>query len=120
MLRSTRLRRKLARVRWADPACVAFGCQRLAFKPASKQARWRRIQVTVYGKTVFVRVLVIDALWYVAAGSELMRLVVVGDFPGHEKDDVFVSTDPTPSPRQIVEGFSVLRAHHARLPQDTQ
>jgi hypothetical protein len=73
---------------------------------ASKKTRWRRIQVTVYGKTVFVRVLVIDALWYVAARSELMRLVVVRDFPGHEKDDVFVSTDPTLSPQQIVEGFS--------------
>jgi len=73
---------------------------------ASKKSRWRRIEVTVYGKTVFVRVLVIDALWYVAARSELMRLVVVRDFPGHEKDDVFVSTNPTLSPQQIVEGFS--------------
>lgn len=73
---------------------------------ASKKTRWRRVKVTVYSKTVFVRVLVIDALWYVAAGSELMRLVVVRDFPGHEKDDVFVSTDPTLSPKQIIEGFA--------------
>jgi hypothetical protein len=73
---------------------------------AAKNARWRRIEVTVYGKTVLVRVLVIDALWYVAAGSELMRLVVVRGFPGHERDDVFVSTDTTLSAKQIIERFS--------------
>ena len=71
-----------------------------------KKARWQRTEVTVYGKTLLVRVLVIDALWYVAAGSELMRLVVVRDFPGHERDDVFVSTDPTLSAREIIERFS--------------
>jgi DDE superfamily endonuclease len=72
----------------------------------NKKARWRRTEVTVYGKTVRVRVLVIDALWYVAAGSELMRLVVVRDFPGHERDDVFVSTDSTLSAKEIIERFS--------------
>ena len=73
---------------------------------AAKKARWQRIEVTVYGKTLRVRVLVIDALWYVAAGSELMRLVVVRDFPGHERDDVFVSTDATLSARTIIQRFS--------------
>ena len=69
-------------------------------------ARWRRVEVTVYGKTVKVRVLVIDALWYVAARSELVRLVVVRDFPGHERDDVFVSTDPTIDAKSIIEIFA--------------
>jgi len=73
---------------------------------ADKKARWQRAEVTVYGKTVTIRVLVIDALWYVAAGSELMRLVVVRGFPGHERDDVFVSTDATLSAKAIVERFS--------------
>lgn len=71
-----------------------------------KGARWKKVVVHVYGRTVKVRVLVIDALWYVAAGSELVRLVVVRDFPGHEKDDVFVSTDPKLSPQHIIESFS--------------
>jgi hypothetical protein len=71
-----------------------------------KNTRWEKIDVTVYGRTVTVRVWVIDALWYVAAGSDVVRLVVVRDFPGHEKDDVFVSTDPTLSPRHIIESFS--------------
>jgi DDE superfamily endonuclease len=68
--------------------------------------RWSKVQVTVYGKTVTVSVFVIDALWYVAAGSELVRLVVVRDFPGHERDDVFVSTDPTMAATTIIERFS--------------
>lgn len=69
-------------------------------------ARWKKLVVQVYGRTVTVRVLVIDALWYVAAGSELVRHVVVRDFPGHERDDVFVSTDATLSPRGIIESFA--------------
>jgi DDE superfamily endonuclease len=70
------------------------------------KTRFKRIEVTVYGRTVMVRVLVIDALWYVAAHSELVRLVVVRDFPGHERDDVFVSTDPTMLAKSIIETFA--------------
>ncbi len=63
-------------------------------------------EVNVYGQTVTVLVLVIYALWYVAAGSDVVRHVVVRDFPGHEKDDVFVSTDPILTPRHIIESIS--------------
>lgn len=74
---------------------------------ASKaNAPWKKVVVNVYGRTVTLRVLVIDALWYVAAGSELIRQVVVRDFPGHDKDDVFVSTDPKLSPQHIIESFA--------------
>jgi len=69
-------------------------------------ARFKRIEVTVYGRTVKVRVHVIDALWYNAAHSEVVRLVVVRDFPGHERDDVFVATDPTMGARSIIETFA--------------
>jgi hypothetical protein len=69
-------------------------------------AQWKKVTVHVYGRTVTVRVLVIDALWYVAAGSEVIRHVVVRDFPGHKRDDVFVSTDPTLSARAIIESFA--------------
>lgn len=70
------------------------------------KARWKRVEVTVYGRTVKLRVVVIDALWYVAARSALVRLVVVRDFPGHERDDVFVSTDPTMDAKSIIETFA--------------
>jgi hypothetical protein len=64
------------------------------------------VRVEAYGKVATVSALVIDALWYRAAGSELMRLVVVRGFPGHEKDDVFVCTDPKVSAKDIIEAYS--------------
>jgi len=72
----------------------------------SKNASWKRVRIEVYGKVVTVSVLVIDALWYRAAGSEVVRLVVVRGFPGHEKDDVFVYTDPKMSVPDIIETCS--------------
>jgi hypothetical protein len=77
-----------------------------AQQASRKNAPWKKVVVTVYGRTVTVRVLVIDALWYIATGSEVARLIVVRDFPGHEKDDVFVSTDPKLSARHIISSFS--------------
>jgi len=71
----------------------------------SKRAPWKRLRVQVYGETATVRILVIDALWYVAAGSDVVRLVVVRDFPGHDHDDVFVSTDPRMAPRDVIETY---------------
>jgi hypothetical protein len=70
-------------------------------------ASWKKLTIHVYGRTASVRVLIIDALWYVAAGSEVVRHVVVRGFPGHERDDVFVSTDPTLSARSIIESFAL-------------
>lgn len=72
----------------------------------SKKARWKRVRIEAYGKTAIVRVLVIDALWYVTAHSELIRLVVVRGFPGHERDDVFVCTDTSISPREVIETYA--------------
>jgi len=72
----------------------------------AKTAPWKKVAVHVYGRTFTVRVLVVDALWYVTAGSELIRQVVVRGFPGHERDDVFVSTDPALSARTIIESFA--------------
>jgi hypothetical protein len=72
---------------------------------AAAGAPWRSIEVTVFGRVATVKVLVIDALWYVAAGSELMRLVVVRDFPGHRRDDVLACTDPSLEPATIIEQF---------------
>jgi hypothetical protein len=77
-----------------------------ATQAKAKNAPWKKVTVNVYGKEVKLLVLVIDALWYVAAGSELIRQVVVRGFPGHERDDVFACTDVSQSARAIIEGFS--------------
>jgi len=74
---------------------------------ADPKAPWRRVEVTVYGKTVTVRVLVMDALWYFVGKSEMMRLVLVRGFPGHARDDVFVCTEETTSPAHIIETFAL-------------
>lgn len=74
---------------------------------SERRAPWRHVRVSVYGKTVTVRVLVIDALWYVVGGSRRMRLVLVRGFPGHDHDDVFFSTDPKLSARRIIETFAM-------------
>lgn len=74
---------------------------------ASPHARWQFVDVHAYGKTAVVQVLVIDALWYVVAHSRLVRLVVVRGFPGHQRDDVFVSTDPTLDAATIIETYAL-------------
>lgn len=72
----------------------------------SKTARWKRVDIEAYGKKATVRALVIDALWYYAAHDEVVRLVVVRGFPGHERDDVFVCTDTSISPREVIETYA--------------
>jgi hypothetical protein len=76
-------------------------------RAAAPNAAWLRRDVAVYGRIAKVRLLRIDALWYVAGGSERLRLVLVRDFPGHERDDVFVCTDPTMSAESIIEAFAL-------------
>lgn len=75
--------------------------------PAQRAAkgRWRKLTVTIYGKRALVRVKVFDALWYKVGRGRIMRFVVVRDWPGHEKDDVLVSTDLTLGAAEIVEGY---------------
>lgn len=78
-----------------------------AVKASAKNAPWQSVEVTVYGRTATVRVLIIDALWYTVARSELVRLVVVRGFPGHDKDDVLFCTDPSMSSKDIIETFTM-------------
>lgn len=70
-------------------------------------AQWKNTNIFVYGRAVTVQVFTINALWYVAAGSEIVRMVVVRGFPGHDRDDVFLSTDPHMKPSVIIETFSL-------------
>lgn len=75
-------------------------------RAASPQARWRSVEVTVYGRTVNLRVLVIDAVWYIVTGSEVVRMVLVRGFPGHDRDDVFFCTDRGLDAKAIIELFA--------------
>lgn len=71
----------------------------------ASRGRWRKLIVTIYGKQATVRVKVFDALWYKVGSGRMMRFVVVRDWPGHEKDDVLVSTDLTLGPAEIIGGY---------------
>lgn len=74
---------------------------------ADRKAKWEKVDVSVYRHRATVKILVIDALWYVVGGGEKFRLVVVRGFPGHERDDVFVSTDETLDPKTIIEFYAL-------------
>jgi hypothetical protein len=75
-------------------------------RAALPRARWHSVEVTVYGRTATVRVLIIDAVWYVVTGSEVVRLVLVRGFPGHERDDVLFCTDRGLDAKAIIELFA--------------
>jgi hypothetical protein len=46
-------------------------------------------------------------LWYQAAGTRLVRVVVVRDPRGQRKDECFYSTDATMTPEQVVEAYAL-------------
>jgi len=69
------------------------------------KGRWRKLDVVLYGRSVTVQVKVFDALWYIVGGSRTLRFVLVRGWPGHDKDDVLVSTDLSMDARAILEGY---------------
>ena len=67
-------------------------------KLASPQARaqrggWQRVQAEVYGRATTLKVQVFDALWYVVGYQRKLRFVVIRGWPGHDRDDVLMTTD---------------------------
>lgn len=72
---------------------------------AASRRGWRSLSVAIYGRTVEVKVKVCDAIWYKVSRGESLRIVIIRDWPGHEKADVLVSTDLTLSPEAIIEGY---------------
>jgi hypothetical protein len=69
------------------------------------KGRWKKLEVVIYGRSVTVQVKVFDALWYIVGGGRKLRLVLVRGWPGHDKDDVLVSTDLSMSAAEILEGY---------------
>jgi hypothetical protein len=66
---------------------------------------WRRLRATIYGDTATIEVKVFDALWYVVAGGRLLRFVLVRGWPGHDDDDVLVTTDLTLTAQEVIERY---------------
>ena len=73
----------------------------------SKQVRWTKNRVTLYGRRVGVWYKSCTALWYNSAGRRLLRIVVVHDPSGRRWDDCFFSTDLSLSAKAILELFAM-------------
>jgi len=71
----------------------------------ARTGRWKKLDVVIYGRCATVQVKVFNALWYIVGGSRELRFVLVRGWPGHDKDDVLVSTDLSLSATKIIEGY---------------
>lgn len=71
-----------------------------------RKTGWRTIEVLVYGKTVKRKVLPVVCLWYHVSKDRPVKLLIVRDPSGKQKDDYLFCTDPTVADEQIVERFA--------------
>src|SRR5438132_83051 len=59
----------------------------------SRRRRWSALPLVLYGRAVTPRLLTLEALWYGALRSQLVRIVVVRDPSGRRHDEAFFCTD---------------------------
>ena len=72
---------------------------------AHRKKGWKTITVSRQGKQVSRQVLGITCLWYHVCHDVPIRLVVVRDPSGRQKDDLFFCTDATVPDEQIVQRY---------------
>lgn len=72
----------------------------------SEKQPWRTMEAVLYGKRETVVFKVCDAQWYRAAGTRLLRIVVVRMKTGRLPIRVFFSTDATLSAQAILESYA--------------
>lgn len=71
-----------------------------------RKTGWRTVTVLAYGKRVRRRVLPVVCLWYHVSKDHPIKLLIVRDPCGKQKDDYLFCTDPTVSDEQIIERFA--------------
>src|SRR5438552_3150977 len=59
----------------------------------ARRRRWTALPLVLYGRAVTPRLLTLEALWYGALRSQLVRIVVVRDPSGRRHDEAFFCTD---------------------------
>lgn len=67
---------------------------------------WAETKARLYGKLETVEYKMVDAQWYRAAGTRLLRIVIVRMTCGRIPFRVFYCTDTTLGARAILEGYS--------------
>jgi hypothetical protein len=73
---------------------------------ARRKHGWRTIRALAYGKQVTRKVLPIVCLWYHVSKDKPIKLLIVRDPSGSQKDDYLFCTDPDVSDREIIERFA--------------
>lgn len=71
-----------------------------------RKTGWRAVKALAYGKRVERKVLSITCLWYHVSKDNPIKLLIVRDPSGKQKDDYLFCTDPTVSDEQIIERFA--------------
>jgi hypothetical protein len=75
-------------------------------KLARRKKGWRTVEALVYGKRAKRRVLAIVCLWYHVSKDRPIKLLIVRDPSGKQKDDYMFCTDPAVGDVEIIERFS--------------
>lgn len=73
--------------------------------PKDRRGAWRQLEVQIYGRKTKVQVRVFDAVWYVVSRSRVLRFVVIRGWPGHDNDDVIMSTDLELDAAEVIKDY---------------
>jgi hypothetical protein len=72
----------------------------------ARRRRWTALPLVLYGRAVTPRLLTLEALWYGALRSQLVRMVVVHDPSGRRHDEAFFCTDLGQDPVFILQTYA--------------
>ena len=75
-------------------------------KLARRKKGWRTVEALIYGKRAKRWVLAIVCLWYHVSKGRPIKLLIVRDPSGKQKDDYMFCTDPAVDDVEIIERFS--------------
>ncbi len=73
---------------------------------ARRKSGWRKRKVHIYGRDVKLSVQTWTCLWYTAAGTRLVRMVLTRDPKGHSEDRVYFTTDVNASVESILQRYA--------------
>jgi hypothetical protein len=72
----------------------------------ARRGRWTALPLVLYGRAVSPRTFSLEALWYGALRSQLIRIVVVRDPSRRRRDEAFFCTDLTQDPAFILQTYA--------------
>ena len=72
----------------------------------ARHRRWTDLPLVLYGRAVRPRIFTLEALWYGALRSQLVRIVVVRDPSRRRRDEAFFCTDLTQDPAFILQTYA--------------